>query len=197
MSYPAPIRMKREYTFNVKALEDSMTIDGRGRILGSEDMQKALGHFKEGTYPNRAAYSAAQAINNLCRENDVPVYSRGVLLDEAERYKDACIVEGGEVYPNMNILITWLAQHYSRDTTLRRHGETHAMAYKRIRAGMKRKFSKNSSYQKEKLIGDYESIIGERMARENEIVSEPGPVNDDRVVKRRLPKKAIQLSFLF
>lgn len=180
--------MKRQYTFNARALKDSMTIDGRSRILDSENIQKALEHLEEDSYRNRAGYSMVQTINNLCEENNVPVYARGAFLDEVERYKDACIAEGKDVYPSKNVLITWLARHHSNDITTRALGEKKNVAYRRIKEGMNKKFMGNSSYQKAKLINEYEGTLAElemRNRRGKKLISEAGPLEDNRVVSRR------------
>jgi len=200
MPYPAPVRMKRQYTFNRKALKDSMRIGGSQRILDSHDIQHALEHLEGDTYPNRPGYSMNQTINNLCQENGVPVYARGALLDEVERYKDACIIEGNEVYPGKGVLITWLAHDYANDATIRMPGVKKRDAYKRIKEGMKKKFSGNSSYQKAKLIHEYESRLAMLKMKNRsraDIATDAGPVHDERVVKRELPPAGIQLSFDF
>ncbi|MBN1896120.1 MAG: hypothetical protein JW789_00145 [Candidatus Aenigmarchaeota archaeon] len=191
MSYLAPIRMKTQYTFNVKALTDSMIIDGRLRILESEDIQKALAHLEKDSYRNRAGYSMSQAVNNICQENDVPVYARSAFLDEVERYQDACIVEGKEVYPSKNVLITWLAKYHSSDITARAPGEKRADAYRRIKHEMKKKYTGNSSHQKAKLINEYESRIAQlnmkkETERDGKLLGDAGPVGDKRVVPRRV-----------
>jgi hypothetical protein len=196
MGYPEPINMKTEYTFLPNALVSAMRLDGRSRILDSHNMQKAMEHMDRDFYPNRAAYSHSQALNNLCQELDIPVYCRGELLDEVDRYKDTCIVEGKKVYPAMNVLISWLAQHYSRDTTVRAPGEKQPQAYKRIKADMKMKFQKNSSYQKGKLIGDYDRIIMERGLCERqsvEMAGEAGSLGGANEVPDNAPGKDTQL----
>ena len=192
--------MKTQYTFSSKALKDAMVLDGRSRILYSQDMQQALTHLEEDTYPNRAGYSMSQTINNLCQENGVPVSVRGTFLDEVERYRDACITEGNEVYPGKSVLITWLAHDYANDAIARIPGENRRDAYRRIKEGMKKKFSGNSSYQKAKLIHDYESRLAIRKMKDmntTNIVTDAGPVHDERVAGRALPPAGIQLSFDF
>jgi hypothetical protein len=198
MGYPAPINMKTEYTFLPNALASAMTLGGRSRIMDSHNIQKALGRLGRDAYSNRAAYSYSQAVNNICQEMDIPVYCRGELLDEVDRYKDACIVEGGKVYPSINVLISWLAHHYSRDATVRAPDEKLSQAYTRIKTEMKMKFRKNSSYQKGKLIWDYDRIMRERTLREmqaGEMAGEAGPLEDYRDAAGGVPGEGLQLSF--
>ncbi|MFH0956438.1 MAG: hypothetical protein V1813_01100 [Candidatus Aenigmatarchaeota archaeon] len=200
MGYPGPIQMKTEYTFLVHALQSAMQICGRARILYSPNILKAMERLSQDSYRKRAAYSHDQAVHNICQEEDVPVYCRGELLDEVDRYRDACIIEGDKVYPSMNVLISWLSHHYSHDMTFRAPDENQSHAYKRIKAGMKMKFRKNSSYQKGKLIDDYERIIRERGLREmqaSEIAGEAGPLENYYAVAGGTPGTPMQLNISF
>ncbi len=194
MAYPKPVRMKTRYTLNTKALKYSMMNDNRSRILDSVEIQKAFEKLGEGSYKNMAAYSLDQAVNNLCQEKGVPVYARGAFLDEVDRYSGACITEGSEVYPSKSVLITWLSRYHADDKVKRAPGETKADAYRRINAGMKRKFRGNSSHQKRKLIEEYENALVQTLENRG-IASEPGPVDDGRVVSRTGAPAQLSLGF--